>query len=141
MQTAICPRNAPRIVGYQVTQTVQVKIRDTAKVGEVLQALGDLGVQNISGPDFSQDDAEAGKDEARSAAIEDARAKAKVLAKDLGVHLGKVVSFYEDQGAYPMYEGYAAKGGAMMDMGQSAPALPVGENETKVIVNVTYEIR
>ncbi len=138
----ICSPAQPRINGYQVTQTVQVKVRDTAKVGEVLQALGDLGVQNISGPEFTMDDEDKGKDEARSAAIEDAREKAKMLARDLGVKLGKVVSFYEESSGYPspMYEGYAAKGGDMMNQA-TAPALPVGESETSVRVNVTYEIR
>lgn len=145
-EQVICPNGmctaSPKISGYQVSQTVQVKVRDTAKVGEVLQALGDLGVQNINGPEFTLDDEDAGKADARAAAIEDARSKAKLLAKELGVHLGKVVSFYEETGAYPMmYEGYAGKGAAMDMAAQAAPSLPVGESETSVTVNITYEIR
>lgn len=137
----VCPTRAPRITGYQVSQSVEVKVRDTENVGQVLEALGTLGVQNIGGPDFGMDDKDAGKDEARAEAIADAREKAKQLAKDLGVRLGKVVSYYEEN-AYPgmPYDGYYGKGGAMMETAQSAPSLPTGENESVVRVNVTFEI-
>ena len=135
------PANSPRIVGYDVSQTIEVKVRDTAKAGEVLEALGALGVQNISGPDFIVDDESNVKNEARAEAIEEAREKAKDLARELGVSLGKVVSFSENGGAYPMYDGYG-KGGAVMNAEvRSAPSLPTGENETNVTVMVTYEIR
>jgi len=133
----------PRIVGYDVSQTVEVKVRDTDNAGTVLEALGSLGVQNISGPDFVVDDEDGVRAEARAEAIEEAREKAKDLAKDLGVRLGKVVSFSENNGMYPVYAEYG-KGGAMDVMNasvRSAPALPVGQDETTVTVMITYEIR
>ncbi len=137
----MCPTGTPRIVGYDVSQTIQVKVRETAKAGDVLAALGGIGVQNISGPEFVVDDESTVSSEARAEAIEEARAKAKELAKELGVSLGKVVSFSENPQGYP-YEGYYGKGGVMMDAAaaQSAPRLPVGENETNVTVMITYEI-
>ena len=137
----ICQPSAPRIVGYDVSQTIEVKVRETEKAGEVLAALGGLGVQNISGPEFVVDDETAVKNEARAEAVEEARAKAKELAKQLGVRLGKVVSFSETMPGQPYY-GYG-KGGGMMDsaVAQSAPSLPVGENETEITVMITYEIR
>lgn len=135
----ICPTGTPRIVGYDVTQTVEVRVRDTAKAGDVLAALGGLGVQNISGPQFVVDDESAVSAEARAEAIEEARAKAKELAKELGVRLGKVVSFSE--GGYGAPYGYGKGGGAMMDASvSSVPTLPVGENETEITVMITYEI-
>lgn len=135
------PAGAPRIVGYDVSQTVEVKVRDTAKAGEVLAALGSIGVQNISGPEFVVDDENTVMSEARAEAIEEARAKAKELADKLGVRLGRVVSFSEGAPGYP-YEGYYGKGGVMMDAAaqSSAPRLPVGENESNVTVMITYEI-
>jgi uncharacterized protein len=141
-----CPpvSSAPRIVGYDVSQSIQVKVRDTAKAGQVLESLGSLGVQNISGPHFTTDDEDAVRAEAREAAIKEAREKAKVLAKQLGVHLGKTVSFYENDGMYPMYDAYG-KGGGMATEGSArvsavAPTLPTGQNETTVSVSITYEI-
>jgi len=137
----ICPGSSPRIVGYDVSQTVEVKVRDTAKAGDVLAALGGLGVQNISGPEFVVDDESAVTAEARAEAIEEARAKAKELSKELNVRLGKVVSFSEG----PAGDFYGYAGAASMDMKmaspQSAPRLPVGENETEITVMITYEIR
>jgi uncharacterized protein YggE len=145
-----CPRGAycatvvsgaPRIVGYDVSQSIEVKVRDTGKAGEILGLLGELGVQNISGPNFTMDDEDAVRAEARGEAIDEAEAKAKVLARQLGVRLVRVMSFSESGGPYPMY-GYGKGGGVMMDaVAQSAPALPVGENETNVTVVITYEIR
>lgn len=136
----VCPTRSPSITGYQVSQSVEVKVRDTENVGQVLEALGTLGVQNIAGPNFGLDDENKGKEEARAEAIADAREQAKQLAKDLGVRLGKVVSYYEEDGSYnPMYSDGYGKGG-MMEMAQSAPSLPVGENETSVRVMVTFEI-
>lgn len=138
----ICPpvQGSPRIVGYDVSQTVQVKVRETDKAGDVLAALGGLGVQNISGPEFVVDDETAVEAEARAEAIEEARTKAKALAKDLGVHLGKIVSFSE--GSAGEFYGYGGKAMSAMDASpMSAPSLPVGENETEMTVMITYEIR
>jgi uncharacterized protein YggE len=140
---AYCPptTSSPKIIGYEVSQTIEVTVRDTAKAGDVLQALGTTEVQNISGPNFTVDGADSVKAEAREIAIAEAKEKAKMLAKELGVSLGKVVSFYEDQ-PYPMYD-YGYGGDMRMESAaaQSAPTLPVGEQETSVTVSITYEIR
>ncbi len=131
----------PKIVGYDVSQTIEVKVRDTAKAGDTLAALGTIGVQNISGPNFMVDDEDAARAEARGKAIEEARGKAKLLAKQLGVSLGTVMS-YSEGGSYPQPMMYSAvaKGGMMDASVQSAPSLPVGENKTSITVMVTYEI-
>ncbi len=136
-----CPEmRSPKIIGYEVSQTVEVKVRDTGKAGDVLQALGSLNVQNISGPNFTVDEDEDIKSVAREEAIAEAKAKAKTLAKELGVSLGSVVSYYENPGYMPYY-GYGGEGKAMdVAVAQSAPALPTGEQETSVTVSITYEI-
>lgn len=137
-----CPQpSAPKIASYQVSQTVEVKVRDTAKAGDVLQALGTLGVQNISGPDFGVDDPSKTQEEARANAIKDAKEKAEVLARQLGVHLGKVASFNESTGGtYPMYQALG-KSAAMDSVQATPPTLPTGTNDTTVNVTITYEIR
>lgn len=138
--TGYCPPSTPRITGYEVSQSIEVTIHDTALAGDVLAALGATEVQNISGPNFTVEDADTVKAEAREIAIAEAKEKAKKLAKDLGVHLGKVVSFYETQPGYPYYDmgGY---GGPERSAAQSAPSLPTGEQETSVTISITYEIR
>lgn len=140
----MCETRNPKIIGYEVSQSVEVKIRDTAKAGDVLQALGGLNVQNISGPNFTVDEVDGVRGVAREEAIENAKEKAKALASQLGVRLGKVVSFSENQGYYPydMY-GYGGKEGDVMNMAveSRAPSLPTGETETSVTVMITYEIK
>ncbi len=129
------------ITGYEASESITVKIRDTDSVGKIMQGLGGLGVSDLSGPNFSVDDEDALKAEARTKAIADARGKAKVLAKDLGVKLGQIMSFGED-GIYPMPMYYGKD--MMMSEGavQTAPAqLPKGENTITSDVTITYEIR
>lgn len=139
---APCPSSVPKLIGYEVSQSVSVKVRNTDKAGEILSQVGTLGVTNISGLTFTIDDAEVIKSEARAKAIEDARAKADLLVKQLGVRIDKVSSFSEDSGnmGYPMY---AMESKAMMGVGGGpvSPDLAKGQNKITVNVNVTYRIK
>ncbi len=137
-----CPEYDQRIVGYTASQSVEVKVRETDKAGEVLSKLGDAGVSNLYGPSFTIDDPEGLKAEARKQAIEDARAKAKALAKDLNVRIVRVTGFWENSGGYPTpYYGKAEGMGGDMAVSSVSPELPVGENDIQVMVSVSYEIR
>lgn len=136
------PSGTPTITGYQVSQTVEVKVRDTEKASEALGKLGSIGVQNIYGPEFTLDNPDEVRAEAREEAIEKARAQAKTLADQLGVRLGKVVSYIDNNQPYPMY-GYGMGGGMDSVKAQevASPTLPVGQNEYTANVSVTYEIK
>tara|TARA_B100000745_G_scaffold254816_1_gene177407 strand:+ start:9126 stop:9929 length:804 start_codon:yes stop_codon:yes gene_type:complete len=127
--------------GYEVSQSVSVKIRDLDQVGVVLGGLGEMNVQNIHGPNFEIDDLDKIQAEAREEAIKEAKDKARTLAKDLGVSLVRVVGFWEssDRYGYPMYE--ASFDGAYAKGGSATPEIPVGESEITARVNITYEIR
>jgi uncharacterized protein YggE len=145
-ETRPCLPNGPctqsmKIIGYQVYQSIEVKVRDTKKTGEVLQVLGTAGVQNISGPNFTVEDDSLVQAEARGKAINDAHQKAELLARQLGVRLGKVVSFSEGGNAYPMFMGGMTKAMSADVASAPAPSIPVGENETNSSVTITYEIR
>lgn len=139
---ALCPlyNGGPRIIGYQVSETVQVTMRDLSTVGAMLGGLGKLQVQNVSGPAFALDDSTAGYDAARADAIDKAKAQAALLAKQLGVRLGKIVNFSESAGGYP-YPIYGMAMGAGEVKAASSPSVPVGENTYNASVSITYEIR
>lgn len=140
-----CPDNGRRvIVGYEVSQTVSAKVRDTDKAPDIVEILGSIGVSDISGPDFSIDDEDSLRALARRQAIDDAKAKAKLLAKDLDVKLVRIVSFSENGGYYPMYAKYdMAEEAIGMGVASSAPApeLPAGENRISSSVTIVYQIR
>ncbi len=141
-----CPPSNPKLVGYEVAQTLTIKVRETDKAGDVLSGVGSLGASNVSGLSFTIDDEDAVNAEAREKAIADARTKAEKLAKELNVHLVRIVGFSEN-GNYPYYaktmlESSASYGrGGAMDAVAPAPQLPVGENKIVSTVSVTYEIR
>lgn len=140
---SMCPAysGTPRIVGYQVAETVQVTVRDLTKVSDLLGGLGSRQVQNVSGPDFALDDVTAGHNAARADAIEKAKVEAERLAKQLGVRLGKIVNYSESSGGYPYPMAYGM-GGAEADMKvASGPVVPAGENTYNASVSITYEIR
>lgn len=136
-----CPEYEQTIIGYTTSQTVEVKVRDTASVGDVLSKLGDAGVSNLYGPSFTIDDPEELQAQARAKAIEDAQIKAKSLAKDLGVRLVRVTGFWENPGGYPVPYAEKAFGFGGDGTASLSPELPTGENEVTSRVSITYEIR
>ena len=139
-----CSSGKNVLTGYEVNQTITVKVRDTEKVGDLVTKVGAASVSNISGVEFTVDDREKYVAEARAKAIADAKVKAKELAKQLGVRLGKIL-YYNDNGNYPVYYGAEGMGGGK-DMITSSVApvraeLPTGENKITSDVSITYEIR
>ncbi len=139
-----CPPGNQELVGFEVWQTLSVKVRDTEKAGPLLSGVGSRGASEVSSLQFTIDDEDALKAEAREDAIADAEAKADQLASQLGVTVVRVVGFYEDSSGYPMP--YYARGGMEMDVAmsakaESAPSLPTGENKITSNVSITYEIR
>jgi uncharacterized protein len=138
----ICPTGGPTIRGYEVAHTVTVSVKDLDKVNDVLGVLGQNGVSDITGPNFGFEDDKAVAREARDLAIADAKNQAKALAKSLGVHLVRIVSFSENGSGMPVpvyaqreaLNSADAKGGA-------TPNLPVGDQSVRSAVTVVYEIR
>ncbi len=139
-----CPQGKNELIGYEVTETILVKVRDTSKAGDLVSKVGATNVSNISGLEFTIDDREKYVAEARKQAIEEAKAEAKVLAKQLGVKLGKML-YYTDNGGYPVsYYGEMGMGGAGDMKAVSAPAraeLPTGETKITANITITYEIK
>lgn len=143
----ICPgyetvSSSPKIVGYTFSQSVNVKIKDLEKAGNVAAKLAELGATNVYGPDFTLANEDIAQDTAREMAINDAKEKAQILAKQLGVRLGKIQSFSDSNngGVYPvMYN--SMKMESASDAGGVAPELPTGENKYTSNVSITYKIK
>ncbi len=137
-----CPMRMSKIIGYDASQSVDVKIRNIDTVGDILTGLGSAGITEISGPNLTIEDEDKLKDNAREIAIKEARQKADKLARDLGVDIVRVTSFQESSGGY--YPMAYAKDASLQSAGSApsaTPAVPAGENKITVSVTVTYEIR
>ena len=129
------------LTGYEVTQSVEVKIRDLDDAGTILGGLSDNGATNVSGLNFLVENEDSVQREAREEAITKAKTKAEELAKDLDVSLVRIVSFNEG-GNYPVYYGRAEMKLMSADAGASVAAdIPVGENKYTSNVTIVYEIK
>ncbi len=132
-----CPQRQ-NISGYTGTESIDIKVRNTDLSGKVQQGLAGVGVE-LSGPNYTIDNEDTLKAQAREKAIKDAKGKADALEHDLGINLGRIVNFSEDNGGFPVYY---AKGAMTADSaGAPAPELPKGENTITSNVTITYEIR
>lgn len=139
--TTYCPPGRQVLTGYDVSETVQVKVRDLSQAGTLFAAIGSLNVESVNGLTFSVDDPTAVQAEARAKAIDDAKTKAEELAKQLGVELGPIMSFSENNGSYPRPMVYGM-GAASFSTAKAdlAPQVPTGEQKVTDNVSITYEI-
>ncbi len=136
-----CRSGESKIIGFTVSQGITVKVRKVDDDSKVIDGINKIGVTNMYGPSLAIDDEDALKAQARKEAIDDAKEKAKSLARDLGVRLGRISSFSESGGGYPMMY---AKADMMSASGAapSAPAqIPKGENTISADVTISYEIK
>ena len=97
------PHGEAKLSGYNVSNQVNVTIRDIAKVGDVLDRLVAAGVTNVGNIEFLHANPSKILDQAREAAVVDAKRKAEIYAKASDVTLGRVVWITEDpEYAVPM---------------------------------------
>jgi uncharacterized protein YggE len=131
------PRAEPKLTGYSVTNQVRVNIRQIGKVGHILDRLVAAGVTNVGNIAFLVTDPSKPLDQAREAAIADARRKAETYARASGVQLGKVTWITEDSGFAPPF---AMRAGAPSGMAAAAVPISTGEDTLHARVTVAFEI-
>ena len=128
--------------GFQATQSLRVKVRDLDKVGDVLTAATTAGANQAGGVVFGIDEMDSVKAKARAMAIVKAKEKAKVLADNLGMSLGRMTGFSEGGDYRGMPVPMMAK--ANYDMAGEAVQnvqIPAGEQEIVSNVTLMYELR
>jgi uncharacterized protein YggE len=133
-------KQPPVLVGYDVSNTVTVTVRQIDSLGALLDTVVKAGSNQINGISFDVSTPTEGLDEARKLAAADATRKAKLYAETLGVTLGPVLSISEGvsyQPPVPMLRTAAAP------MADSARPVPVaaGEQTLAMDVNITWEIQ
>ena len=126
----------PKVVGYDVSNTVAATLRALDKLGPTLDKLVGLGSNQINGISFTIADPQPLQDAARKAAIADARRKAVILAEAAGVSLGDVMNISETGGYQPPVP--VLSKAVRMDAAGAAPgSVPVAEGEQLVSADVT----
>ena len=125
--------STPAITGYQATNTVQVTVRDIGGLGDVLDALVASGANQVHGPNFDVDDKEGAYDEARRAALEKARARARMYAEALGMRVRRIASISEGGGFGPPMPMQMM---AMDAAQESRASTPISPGEATLTVNL-----
>lgn len=128
---------APKITGYQASNTVNVRLRELGKSGDVLDALVNQGANQINGPTFTLDKPDAAMDEARSEAVKNAQARANLYAAATGLKVRRIVSLSESGEMQPPPRPMLMMARAAKD--ESTP-VAAGENTIGVDLNVLYEL-
>src|ERR1700680_1748311 len=131
----------PRLVGYQVSNSVTVTKKEVAQAGRLLQVAISAGVNEASGLMFDVADQTRGRDQGLRAAFDDARAKAGLLAQAAGRTLGRAIMITE--GAEPMAPRPMMMGRVMAAKAEVVSQVPVesGSSELTYTVSVVFEMR
>ena len=128
------------IIGYEVSQTLQVKIRNLDKAGDILGKGAELGANQVGSLSFTFDDPEKLNQEARTKAIANAKEKADALSNVLGVKLIRIINFTESSYVPPIP--YYSERSLGMGGGETAtPDIQTGQNEVSSNVTIVYEIQ
>ena len=133
-QPAIRPRRpvGPVIIGYQVSNQVNIRQRKLDAYGATIDALVSAGANQINGPSFTVDNPAAALDEARLEAMKTARARADLYARAAGMRVLRIVSIAESGGGFQQPMMFARA--KMMDA-----AAPVEAGEVNLSANVTVQ--
>ena len=124
----------PKITGYQVQNTVDVKIAKLDGLGAILDKIVSDGANTINGISFSVGDSSRLMEEARKAAFADAAAKARTYADAAGVGLGDILSINETGGNAPRPVVFKTLAAAA-----PAAAVPVQAGQLTYDVDVTVQ--
>jgi uncharacterized protein len=120
-----------RIIGYRVSNVVQVRARDVDSLGRILDASVAAGANVVRNIHFTLGDPTRVEAEARALAMQDASARARQIAAAAGVRLGPLLSVTESAPARPV---------ARMSVATMAGPVEPGQLEITVSLDARYAI-
>jgi hypothetical protein len=127
-------------IGYILNQQITVKIRDFEKIGTILEKTTTDGANTVGDLQFSIDEPEKVRAEARAKAIDQAKEKAKTLANQAGLRIVKLINISEGSGYYPQPT-YGKGAGALAEAVNVAPEIQPGQMEINSTVTLTYRVK
>jgi uncharacterized protein YggE len=126
------------LVGYQVSNTLSVRVRELDKTGEIIDKAVSLGVNQGAGIVFANEDPSKALTEARRRAVADATEKARTLSEAAGVGLGRAIEISDQNFAAPPMP---IAGRSLASPAAAAVPIEAGENAYRVQVTVTFELK
>ena len=133
-----CP--PPEIIGYAITQSVSVKVRDFNKIGDIFSGIMTSGANSVSQLQFTIDNPEKLQNSAREKAIENAKEKAEAIAKAGDFNVGRLLGVDENSYNPPIYYRSLKTEFSNIDA-DASPTIEAGSQEVKINVVLRYEIR
>lgn len=127
-----------RLTGYQVSNVVNVHVRDLAKLADVIYQSVSAGATTVNSVAFDVADRAGAERQAREAAVRDARAHADTLAGAAGVTITGIASISESAMATPWPYPMASRGFAAAEV--STPVVP-GTSDVSLTVSIVYLIQ
>ena len=130
--------NENRVDGYNGSVTIEIKVRDPQLASKVIETVTTAGANQINGSRFVVNKPELYREEARNAAIKNAKDQALKIAKGLGIKLGKITNIVESspgQTTLPIY----AKLSADSMGGGGGPTIEQGSQTITSVVTLYFE--
>lgn len=130
-----------RIIGYQASSNLTIKVRDIEKANSVVDEATKAGANSIGGITFDVDDKTKAENEARKLAVADAKAKAEQAAYTAGFTLGKMINYQESTGNNRIYPLYAKTDSVAMTAGGAPTELATGTTDIIMTVTLSYSVK
>ena len=129
--------NPGEITGYTVSNQLNVIVRDTSRLGALLESVVKKGANSIGGINFYVADQTDAAKQARTAAVKDAAEHAQQIAAAAGASVGKIVSITETYSPSPVSVGFEQ---ATSAAAKAAPPIQTGSTTVTASLTITYEL-
>lgn len=130
----------PQINGYQVQNTVRIVVRNIAALGNILDQVVQAGSNQIHSIIFEASKADSLRDDARKAAVANARHKAALLATAAGAGIGRVLAIEELGVPTIQRHPRVMMGRAASSMESAPPPIEAGSQRLEAHVTVTFAL-
>jgi uncharacterized protein YggE len=140
------PTEAPKIIGYEARNSVQIRVRKLGEMGKTIDTLISEGANQVDGPSFTLDEPRGAMDEARREAIAVGRQRADLYAQATGMRVARLLSVSEGGGYYPVQQAIMVTGSRAGYGGAPPPPPPPpapvspGELNLGVSVSMQFEL-
>jgi len=133
--------NGKRVArGYVARNSIEVRVDDVGRVGELLESVVNQGATSVSGLRFDVKDEARLEREAMRVAVTNARLKAEAAAAGAGRSLDRLVRI-EEGGSPPRPMPVPFMRAAAADAGGGAPPVSAGQIEIRAQVSVTFSLK